>query len=125
MRFALWPDQTEEDMHDWLRREASCVLVAERDGAALCGFIEVGERVFADGCSTSPVGYVEGWWVDPDVRRTGLGRALMGAAEAWCRARGYRELASDAETANEASQRAHEACGFGEAARIVVMKKNL
>ena len=35
----------------------------------------------ADGCTTHPVGYVEGWYVDPDVRRKGVGKALVAAAE--------------------------------------------
>lgn len=127
MRTALWPDQTEADMHAWLARGGrAAVLVAERPGGAgLCGFIEVGERDFADGCATSPVGYIEGWWVDPDSRRHGIGRALVQAAEDWCRGRGLTELASDAEIDNEASLRAHRACGFEEAGRVVVLTKAL
>jgi len=127
MRTALWPDQTEADLRAWLARGASAaVLVAERaNGAELCGFIEVGEREFAEGCDSSPVGYIEGWWVDPDARRRGVGRGLVRAAEAWCRARGLKELASDAEIENEVSLRAHGACGFEEAGRIVVLRKEL
>jgi hypothetical protein len=44
------------------------------------------------------VAYLEGWYVDRDVRRHGIGAALVHAAEAWARERGYRELASDAPT---------------------------
>lgn len=127
MRTALWRDQTESDGQAWLARaDSATVLVAEREnGAGLCGFIEVGEREFADGCTTSPVGYIEGWWVDPDSRARGVGRALMRAAEAWCRARGITELGSDAEIDNDGSLRAHDACGFEEVTRAVLLRKAL
>ena len=37
----------------------------------------------AHGCQSSPVGYIEAWYVDPDVRRQGYGHALLAAAEGW------------------------------------------
>jgi aminoglycoside 6'-N-acetyltransferase I len=36
---------------------------------------------WVDGCATTPVGYLEGWCVDPDVQRQGIGRALVKSAE--------------------------------------------
>jgi aminoglycoside 6'-N-acetyltransferase I len=100
MRCALWPDEEgahETDMTAWLARPDTAVLIAERaGGAGLAGFAEVGARPIADGCETSPVAYLEGWYVDPDVRRQGIGTALIRAAEAWARDCGYREFASDA-----------------------------
>lgn len=54
----------------------------------------------------APVGYVEAWYVDPDVRRTGYGRALLAAAEAWALRRGCREMASDAQLGNAVSHAA-------------------
>ena len=89
MRTALWPDQTTDDMQRWLEQAAATVIVAaspERDG--LCGFVEVGERAYAEGCDSMPVGYIEGWWVDPDVRQQGVGASLIRAAESWARGRG-------------------------------------
>ncbi len=117
MRTALWPDQTPDDMADWLARDAATVIVAARpEDDGLIGFVEVGERDFADGCETRPVGYIEGWWVDPAHRRAGVGAALIRAAEAWARARGRQEIASDVEFDNVASQRAHASLGFNEVA---------
>jgi aminoglycoside 6'-N-acetyltransferase I len=49
----------------------------------------------------------------------------MQAAEAWCTARGYAELASDTETHNETSQVAHARCGFEEVDRLVKFRKKL
>ena len=42
---------------------------------------EASVRPLADGCTTQPVGYIKGWFVDSDVRRQGVGRKLVEAAE--------------------------------------------
>jgi aminoglycoside 6'-N-acetyltransferase I len=123
MRTALWPGQTESDMVAWLARGDAAVIVAEREAGRLCGFAEVGERAFADGCETSPVAYVEGWYVDAELRRQLVGTQLIRAVEQWARLRGYRELASDTELQNVASQRAHERLGFSESERLVLYRK--
>lgn len=125
MRTALWPEQTESDMQEWLAEPTSVTLVAERQGGGLCGFIEVGERRWAEGCLTSPVAYIEGWWVDADVRRTGVGSALVRAAERWALDRGYSEMGSDVLLDNEPSQRGHERLGFREVERVVAYAKKL
>jgi aminoglycoside 6'-N-acetyltransferase I len=59
------------------------------------------------------------------VRRQGVGAALVRAAEAWARARGYRDLASDALLDNLPSHEAHVALGFGEVERSVKYRKVL
>jgi hypothetical protein len=66
----------------------------------------------AEGCTTHPVGYVEGWFVDPDVRQQGVGKALVKAAQEWATRQGCREMASDARLANSVSIAAHKALGF-------------
>ena len=125
MRTALWPGQTEDDMAAWLARSDTAVIVAVRATGSLCGFVEVGERTNADGCESGPVSYVEGWWVDADVRRQRIGARLIEAVESFARSRGYRELASDTETHNVISQRAHERLGFKELDRLVLYRKDL
>lgn len=129
LRCALWPEETEqghrEGMISWAARPDAIVLVAVRVSGGLAGFAEVGSRPFADGCDTSPVAYLEGWYVDADVRRQGVGTALVRGAEEWARRQGYRELASDALLENLASQQAHEALGFGEVERAVRYRKAL
>lgn len=101
------------------------VFVAERDDGSLAGYVEVGARPYADGCDTSPVGYIEAWYVDTDVRRSGVGRALLAAAEEWARSRGYREMASDAQLDNEISDAAHRHSGYDEVDRIIQYRKLL
>lgn len=125
MRDALWPDQTAADMADWLARPDAAVLVAERMSGGLCGFAEVGARSIAEGCTTSPVAYLEGWYVDSDARRQGVGAALLRAVEAWARRAGHRELASDTGLTNQVSQQAHERLGFTEVERAVQYRKLL
>ena len=101
------------------------VFVALRPTVGLCGYIEIGERGYAEGCESSPVPYIESWWVDEDMRRRGVGAALMQAAEKWARERGHVELASDALVENKLSHKAHRALGFAEVERIVVFRKAL
>lgn len=125
MRLALWPDCAESDIDEWFARDDAATFVATRPDGSLCGFVEAGSRPYAEGCDSSPVGYVEGWWVDPDVRRHGVGRALLDAAESWARGRGYTEMGSDALLDNAASHEAHRRCGFREVERLVMFRKPL
>lgn len=129
MRLALWPDHSAEafraEMQAMLQNPLTPVFVAVRPDGRLGGFLEGGLRNYAEGCATSPVAYVEGWYVDPDLRRQGVGRRLMAAMEAWAVENGLRELASDAELDNTVSQEAHRALGFAESDRIVTFRKAL
>ena len=106
------------------RRDAA-VFVIERPTGGLAGYVEVASRSYADGCATSPVGYVEAWYVDADVRRAGYGRALLQAAEDWARAQGYTEIASDALLENELSLYAHLGSGYRIVDRVVQFRKSL
>ena len=130
MRTALWPSgdhAAEIDAH--LRSGGSpllaVVLVAERAPGGMAGFIEVGLRPYAEGCESTPVPFIEGWYVDADVRRSGIGLALVRAAEEWARSRGYREMGSDVEIENEGSIEAHRAIGYEEVSRIVCFRREL
>jgi len=134
MFFELWPDAA-QDEH---RAEAALILagtppstlplvvfVAEMNDEVV-GFVEVGLRSHADGCDgRRPVGFIEGWYVEPEHRGHGVGRALMQTAEDWARSQGCREMASDTWLDNEPSQRAHEALGFEVVDRCVHLKKAL
>ncbi|HEX8944270.1 MAG TPA: GNAT family N-acetyltransferase [Gemmatimonadaceae bacterium] len=126
---ALFPHHSAEElaagMHEFRRRSDAEVCVVKRADGTLAGFVEVGARPYADGCDTSPVGYVEAWYVDPDVRRQGHGRALLVAAETWARERGYREMASDSGLDNLVSQAAHRRAGYMEVDRVVQFRKAL
>ena len=125
MRAALWPDADPAalagEAGSLLAREDFAVFGA-RHGSRWVGFVEVGTRDVAEGCATSPVGYVEGIWVDPACRRQGIARRLVAAAAGWAARRGYRELASDTELANVGSQAFHARLGFAETERLVTYR---
>jgi aminoglycoside 6'-N-acetyltransferase I len=125
LRLALWPDCSDADNDAWFARDDATTFVAERPDGTLCGFVEVGSRPYAEGCESSPVGYIEGWYVEPDVRKQGVGRSLLRAAEDWSRGRGYTEMGSDALLDNAVSHASHEACGYVEVERLVMYRKSL
>jgi aminoglycoside 6'-N-acetyltransferase I len=87
--------------------------------------VELSLRAYAEGCLSDNVAYVEGWYVSPDVRGRGVGRALIAAAEDWARREGCTELASDAQLDNAASAAAHHAVGFSEVGQIRCFRKVL
>ena len=129
MRTDFWPEEPADhpvEIEEYFRgppEDAVC-LVAEMNGEVV-GFAEVGTRPYAEGCRTSPVGYLEGIFVSPDARQSGVGQALVTAAEEWCGARGYTEMASDRALDNETSGAFHEAVGFTEVHRLVCYRRVL
>ena len=129
MSQALFPTPSDDDhtgdMAKFAARPDAAVFIAERPDGSVCGFVEAGTRSYADGCDTTPVGYIEAWYVDADVRRHGYGRALLAAAEAWAVEQGYREMASDALIDNITSHEAHKASGYIEGDRVVGFRKVL
>jgi aminoglycoside 6'-N-acetyltransferase I len=132
LRAALWPDSSaaehgrEADRFlSGRSKEPLAVLVAEASGAGLVGFAELSIRAYAEGCETDRVGYLEGWFVVPEARRRGTGRALVRAAEDWARSQGCVEFASDAEADNEPSSRAHRALGFEDVGLVRCFRKDL
>jgi aminoglycoside 6'-N-acetyltransferase I len=131
MRLALWPSPESEHAGEIdryfageVRDPLEVLLVFDERGTAM-GFVELSIRSYAEGCETDRVAFVEGWYVDPNERRYGVGAALIGAAETWARAQGCTEMASDTEVENVASAAAHRAVGFVEAAVVRCFRKSL
>lgn len=133
MRRDLWPDGTEAEhaaeIEDYLAGrgpfDAAEVLLAIGPAGEPLGFVELSVRACAEGCTTHPVAYVEGWYVVPDARRRGVGSALVAAAERWGRAHGCRELASDADPDNARSVTAHRALGFEDVGLVRCFRKGI
>ncbi len=129
MRLLLWTYATAEgfepEMDGMLADPEQAVFVAALPTGGLVGFVEAGTRKYADGCETSPVGYIEGWFVEEAFRGQGIGKALVQAAEEWAREKGYQEMASDTWLENEVSIAAHLKMGYEEMERLVHFAKKL
>ncbi|HUE87452.1 MAG TPA: GNAT family N-acetyltransferase [Vicinamibacterales bacterium] len=119
MMRALWPEAGDYDFSD------ETVYVWERPGGGLGGFASLSLRPWAEGCGLTPVPYIEGWWVAPDLRQKGVGRALFTAIEGWCREHDYLELGSDTDIDNALSLEAHLALGFQPTMRLQFFRKPL
>jgi aminoglycoside 6'-N-acetyltransferase I len=130
LRRHLW-DEVSEDEHkgemmDILdHTDSQFVVIAESGDGRLIGFLEASIRPFVEDCQTDHVGYLEGWFVEPEFRMHGVGRALVKSAENWARKRGCTEMASDAEIGNDLSLKAHQKLGYGETSRLVHLRKEL
>ena len=105
--------------------DEAAVFLLFADGKA-AGFAHCQLRHdYVEGTDSSPVGYLEGIYVEEALRRRGHARALLAACETWAAGRGCTEFASDCELGNEASRAFHLHAGFDEANRIVCFAKRL
>jgi len=132
LRHDLWPegslDEHAQEIEDFFAGRAAeplAVLIAEGSDHEILGFAELSIRPCAEGCDTDRIGYLEGWYVAPEARGQGIGRALVEAAQDWAREQGCAEFASDTEADNEISTAAHHAVGFEEVGLIRCFRKAL
>jgi aminoglycoside 6'-N-acetyltransferase I len=129
MRACLW-DSLDLDGH---RAEIATMVGSARHRAYLAfgrngeayGFAELSVRDYANGCTQTPVPFLEGIWVEPAVRRAGVGAALLAHIVSDLKSLGHVELCSDAGLENLVSHRAHGAWGFEETQRVVYFRKPL
>ena len=122
----LWPDHDRVEMYEELssimaKPDAAFFLAENASGFAQCQL----RYDYVEGAESSPVGYLEGIYVEESCRRQGLARELLAACENWARERGCREFASDCELTNTQSLRFHLSLGFEEANRIICFAKKL
>ena len=104
--------------------EATCFLAF--DGENPVGFAQCPLRHdYVEGCETSPVGFLEGVYVDDAHRRSGVARALLSACENWAKSVGCTEFASDCEIDNLDSLAWHMKNGFDEMGRTIWFAKKL
>lgn len=128
LRAALFPDEPPEQLRSYpgdYQGDAEVAFVWESDEGELAGFVEASIRRYADGCDTSPVGFLEAWYVVPELRRGGVGRALLAAAEEWVRSKGCTEMGSDTWASDDGARAAHVAVGFREVEMAIHFAKSL
>jgi aminoglycoside 6'-N-acetyltransferase I len=131
LRRALWPEGSDAEH---LAEMAEFLAVPQRfaqfvaydaAGQAL-GFIEASIRSdYVNGTQSSPAAFLEGIYVLPAHRRSGVARSLFEAVAAWALAQGVQEIASDAAIDNTLSHQVHQALGFVETERVVYFRQVL
>lgn len=125
----LWPSATieslVEEFHEFLVQEDSATYLYIINNIPV-GFAQCQlRRDYVEGTETSPVGYLEGIYVEPGYRKQGCGKALVAACESWAKDKGCTEFASDCELQNSNSLAFHLHSGFAEANRIICFTKKL
>ncbi len=126
---ALWDHSSEDELSDefsqLLSQKTACFFL-KYSGELPVGFAQCQlRRDYVEGAETSPVGYLEGIFVEQPYRRNGYAGELLAACEQWAAEQGCKEFASDCEINNDTSFRFHKAMDFSEANRIVCFTKKL
>jgi aminoglycoside 6'-N-acetyltransferase I len=132
LRYALW---TWDDVDDHAEEAEELYLSGNEDRTAFVALDEVGaviafaeatiRRDYVEGCETSPVVFLEGIYVIPEVRKSGVAKALGDTVADWGRGKGCTEYASNALLDNVDSHAFHAAIGFEETERVVFFRKEL
>ncbi len=125
----MWKDNTlsglESEFSDIISSEnAACFIKYVEDepvGFAQCQL----RHDYVEGTETSPVGYLEGIFIQEKFRHMGFAKELLQKCEKWASGKNCSEFASDCELNNIDSLKFHLAMGFDEVNRIICFKKNL
>ena len=125
----MWTSSTAEDLleefEDILLNGENAVFLYLEDEQTV-GFAHCQLRKdYVEGTKTSPVGYLEGIYIEADHRRKGYARQLVQACEDWTKSRGCTEFASDCPLHNTDSLAFHLHCGFLEVNRIICFTKKV
>lgn len=100
-------------------------LVAQADDGSIIGAAEATVRLYANGCDSVRVMFLEGIAVDQSRRQDGIAAALLARLEEIARHAGITELASDARCDDAAGLAFHHAAGFAEAERVACFVKHI
>lgn len=125
----LWPDAELNELIEGfsliIASQNEICLVYNQANSSI-GFIHASTRSdYVEGCDYSPVGYIEGLYIEEDHRGKGYSRELVKEVEKWAKESGFKQLASDCELTNVASIAFHSRIAFQEVNRIVCFVKNL
>src|SRR5687767_14164230 len=94
-----------------LRMEAQVTFLAER-GSVVAGILRCADTAGSPLLHPARYGYISSVYVVPRFRRHGVLRALLAAAEMWCRERGLDEMRLHNAPENPLSSAAWTALGF-------------
>ena len=125
----MWTENTVQDLADEFsdlisKEDAQIFLKYDQDKPV--GFAQCQLRYdYVEGTDTSPVGYLEGIFIEEEYRHKGYAKELLSECEKWAKEKGCKEFASDCEIDNDSSFGFHMALGFEEANRIICFTKTL
>lgn len=125
----MWKSHTAEDLSNsfssLIESDNSVLYILIVDGT-IEGFAQCGLRHdYVEGTNSSPVGYLEGIFVQEEYRKQGFAKQLLNYCEKWAKEKGCSEFASDCELDNEISRQFHKKLGFNEANRIICFAKKI
>ena len=125
----MWEDNMLEELAaelaELMESPEAAVILGTVDGHAI-GFAQCQLRHdYVEGTETSPVGYLEGVFVEEEYRKQGYAKQLLAACENWAKEQGCTEFASDCELDNTGSLKFHLSLGFEEANRVICFTKKL
>ena len=127
MRAALWPEDPVEEhakeIDEFFASGDVWGLIAQNTNGVAIGFAELAIRKYANGCTSRPVPFLEGIWINAEFRRQGVGTRLVDHAARSLAARGFREICSDAKFENHTAVASHLGWGFFETEKVVYFRK--
>ena len=125
----MWSDNTISELQseflDLICRDDAVCFIKYIDNKKV-GFAQCQLRNdYVEGTNTSPVGYLEGIFIEKEYRHRGYAKELLSKCEQWAKEKCCTEFASDCEIDNNISLEFHLSMGFEEANRIICFRKNI
>ena len=125
----MWEDNSieglTEEFRELIEKEDAQIFIKFVQDKAV-GFAQCQLRYdYVEGTENSPVGYLEGIFVEKEYRGQGYAKELLSECQKWAKEKGCLEFASDCELDNATSLKFHIAMGFEEANRIICFTKKL
>ena len=125
----MWEDNTISELASEFAEmigsgDAACFIQYAEDkpiGFAQCQL----RHDYVEGTETSPVGYLDGIFVQDEFRHKGYAKGLLQECEKWAKGKNCSEFASDCELDNVNSLKFHLAMGFEEANRVICFRKDI
>jgi aminoglycoside 6'-N-acetyltransferase I len=101
-------------------------LLLYKDNGRFIAFMHLSIRVdYVEGSNSSPTGYLEGVYVEPEYRRKGISAALFEEGKKWLLEKGCTQIGSDMQEGNHDSYSFHMGIGFKEAGRLVTFIRDI
>ena len=129
MAIKMWSDNDLDELESEFAE-----TVSSNDGVCFIKYVEAKPAGFAqcqlrndyvEGTDTSPVGYLEGIFIEEEYRHSGYAKELLLKCEKWAKEKHCTEFASDCEIDNDSSLEFHLSMGFEEANRIICFRKDI